>query len=39
MWLYLYFEFDYFDEAELNSFFSHDLQALEKEAFRNYQNN
>ena len=39
MWLYLYFEFDYFGEAESIFFFSYDLQALEKEAFQNYQNN
>ena len=36
---YLCSEFDYFGEEELNSFFSHDLQAPETEAFQNYQNN
>ena len=36
---YLNPESDYFDEVELNSFFSHDSPILETEAYRNYQNN
>ena len=39
MWLFSYFEFDCFGEEELNSFLSHDSQAPEMEAYRNYQNN
>ena len=39
MWLFLYFESDYFGEVKFNSLFSHDSPILETEAYQSCQNN